>query len=611
VTRHRRLAVSGILALTVLASSLATATGAQAAEFKIGTEKIGKLSVVLWEKLELQGFPKLRAEGYSVAVSRCPQHECGGAPDEEVSRRATRYFAQPVEEEEGPNQTQIYIPSVRQLPWKPINKTVYIGVAPLSGRPECAGCGINWREEDSRSYSPWSEEVSLEVSEETNNKPPAEIQPGKLPYTVEWKGVGLHEVGYSVAISNIARDAAEQKQDGEPNNPARKTKYFNLPASESGTQVFHLTAAMVEELGFSPTDREVWVGVGTHVVPGEQPAKFVENEIKVAVPPGVPVLTSPPNVSGATTRGQPLAAFSGVWEWEPTFAYSWERCDEAGAQCAPVSGLTSESISLGTADVGHRLRVHVVAANFSGSGEATSAPSAVVSEIERPVDSTAPSISGTALRRLPLKASPGAWRNAQGEFAYQWERCDASGAHCAAVAESTAPALTLTEADVGHALRVKVTAQNEGGTTSAQSGLSPVIGSELDAGLKLRRTVGARPRITKLLLTELPEEAKVEIACRGRSCPFAKRALTPNSGHAACRSACIASRAFAAASSVDVAPLFKHRRLRPGTTITVRVLKPGWVGERWVIVIGRHSSAVHRPECLEPESATHSQPCPT
>jgi hypothetical protein len=51
-------------------------------------------------------------------------------------------------------------------------------------------------------------------------------------------------------------------------------------------------------------------------------------------------------------------------------------------------------------------------------------------------------------------------------FAYQWRRCDGSGASCANISSATASTYALVLADVGSTIRVVVTASNTSGSSS-------------------------------------------------------------------------------------------------------------------------------------------------
>jgi hypothetical protein len=96
--------------------------------------------------------------------------------------------------------------------------------------------------------------------------------------------------------------------------------------------------------------------------------------------PVAPTNTAPPAVSGTPTIGQQLAVGTGGWSGTPpiNFAYQWQRCNAAGAQCADIAGATQATQTLATADQGSTLRAVVTATNDAGSTTAISAVSGVV-----------------------------------------------------------------------------------------------------------------------------------------------------------------------------------------------------------------------------------------
>ena len=100
-----------------------------------------------------------------------------------------------------------------------------------------------------------------------------------------------------------------------------------------------------------------------------------------SIPPvvSVPSVSALPTISGATTVGSTLVAGTGVWTNVPSsFAYTWQRCNAAGAACVAIAGGTGMNYKLVTADLGATLRVRVLASNTAGSAGATSAQTLVV-----------------------------------------------------------------------------------------------------------------------------------------------------------------------------------------------------------------------------------------
>ena len=87
-----------------------------------------------------------------------------------------------------------------------------------------------------------------------------------------------------------------------------------------------------------------------------------------------------------------------------------------------------------------------------------------------PVNTTPPAISGTARDGDTLTASHGTWTGDEPmTFTYQWQRCDVNGLNCADLAGSTLPTYNVQTPDVGNRLRVRVTARNATGSTTANS----------------------------------------------------------------------------------------------------------------------------------------------
>ena len=87
-----------------------------------------------------------------------------------------------------------------------------------------------------------------------------------------------------------------------------------------------------------------------------------------------------------------------------------------------------------------------------------------------PVNTAPPTISGTPTVGQTLTAANGTWSNTPTSYDYQWLRCNATGGSCVNVANGTQKTYTLVGADANHTMRVKVTATNADGSSSAQSG---------------------------------------------------------------------------------------------------------------------------------------------
>lgn len=200
-----------------------------------------------------------------------------------------------------------------------------------------------------------------------------------------------------------------------------------------------------------------------------------------------PKATGEPTISGRPIEGNVLTASSGSFSGTGPFNYSyrWLRCPASGSGgngegCTAISGATFKRYVVRRADVGHRLRVRVTAANSEGTASAVSNATGIVqaASVAGPARNTAPpSISGTLQVGQTLTANTGSWVGQKPiTFTYQWRRCDANGASCADISGATSKTYTLTSADQGNTLRVRVTGRNARGVSSATSPPTGVVG---------------------------------------------------------------------------------------------------------------------------------------
>lgn len=164
------------------------------------------------------------------------------------------------------------------------------------------------------------------------------------------------------------------------------------------------------------------------------------------------------------------------------------RCADAGAdettpyefvRRVPCKLSASGEVSLDTttlADGEHTLRVQLEDA--AGNRVTAAGPRKVVVDNVPPpalLDGSAPQIEGSPRAGDALRAMPGEWTGEGIAFSYQWLRCDADGGACAEIAVGTDRQYLVSGRDVGSRLRVRVTATNAEGSTSATSAPTPVI----------------------------------------------------------------------------------------------------------------------------------------
>jgi hypothetical protein len=196
-----------------------------------------------------------------------------------------------------------------------------------------------------------------------------------------------------------------------------------------------------------------------------------------------PTVVTLGTISGTAVAGSTLTTTNGTWTGSPTsYAYSWYRCDSAGANCAGIANAAGQSYALQSTDAGSTLRVHIAAFNASGATVATTAQSAVVqasasSSTSAPTNTSAPTISGAAVVGSTLSAATGSWTGSP-SYAYGWNRCSSTGTNCATISAPAGPTYVVATADQGFTIQVRVTATNTAGSASATSNVtSPVTAS--------------------------------------------------------------------------------------------------------------------------------------
>jgi len=185
--------------------------------------------------------------------------------------------------------------------------------------------------------------------------------------------------------------------------------------------------------------------------------------------------TSAPTISGTAIVGRTLTTSTGSWAaGGAPYSYQWQRCSSTGTSCVDISGATSTTYKLTTADGGHVVRSTVRATNVNGA----SPPSASVGAkrvIDLPALTRAPHISGHARVGKKLSGSHGAWTYGP-RYRFQWLRCNGHGASCRKVPHATRASYKLTARDFRHRLRLRVTATNAAGSLVATSPASARVG---------------------------------------------------------------------------------------------------------------------------------------
>ena len=159
--------------------------------------------------------------------------------------------------------------------------------------------------------------------------------------------------------------------------------------------------------------------------------------------------------------------------------------NDYGAKCPYASFLAcpateSDTLSWNTAAVPDGQHSAVLVVQSAAQNRRTIFASTITTH-NAPTNLTAPAIAGQEQPSVEtaLTASPGAWSAPAGAgptaYSTQWQSCDAEGSRCTAISGAVAATYTPASADVGHTLRMLVSAANYDGSTTALSGPTGVV----------------------------------------------------------------------------------------------------------------------------------------
>ncbi len=208
--------------------------------------------------------------------------------------------------------------------------------------------------------------------------------------------------------------------------------------------------------GGSPTKMRAVIYADSGGQPGA--LVLVSDEVTIAAgQPGAPVDFA---VSGSPTLS-PGQYWLGYWSSNTSAIGAYQTVVNGGRyQAATYSSINPPPASFG-AGVGDSISYSL----YVTLGTAVSPP----------VNTTPPSVTGTAVEGGSLNTTDGSWTGNTLPFTYQWQRCDSSGANCTNISGATANSYTPTGADVGYKIRAVVTGHNADGGTPAASNLTAAV----------------------------------------------------------------------------------------------------------------------------------------
>jgi hypothetical protein len=216
---------------------------------------------------------------------------------------------------------------------------------------------------------------------------------------------------------------------------------------------------------------------------GEATQNSESSAVVVALPPRN---TATPPINGQNMVGQELSLGPGVWTGTLpiAFTYSWRRCNPVGdlETCVELPGGTSTTYTPTLQDIGYSIRAWITGTNLAGSD--VSITNHTYPIVDRPHFAPSateqPRVNGMlgVGRTLSVDGMATFAGDAPISTALVWERCDATGKSCRAIAGATKRTYDPTLEDVGNTLRVAVTAANPYGSTTVESDATePVLAS--------------------------------------------------------------------------------------------------------------------------------------
>jgi hypothetical protein len=310
-----------------------------------------------------------------------------------------------------------------------------------------------------------------------------------------------------------------------------------------------------------------------------------------------PTNTSRPSISGTAQVGHTLQGHDGSWDSVTPTEYSRSWCRVQGSSCVKVK--SGSTYTLAPGDIGTRLRFVVKATNVAGSTTATSSPTSPVAS-DPPDNRAKPTFTGEARQGATLtKTSNGSWSDPEPvAYSSQWKRCDGAGGACSDIPGAVGDSYTLTAEDVGHSIRLHVSATHPYGVGEADSDPSAVVGAPASTPRKRKlrpRRISPFPKILLVgslsangalfreVTVKAPRGVTVRVRCRGRGCPYRRRSYRMRRRKLRLRS-------------------LEHN-FAAGATIVFRVVKRERIGKYTRVRVRRGRVPARVDRCLNPGSS--------
>ncbi|CAD5975712.1 Serine-rich adhesin for platelets [Planktothrix tepida] len=166
------------------------------------------------------------------------------------------------------------------------------------------------------------------------------------------------------------------------------------------------------------------------------------------------------SITGTATQNQILTATNTLADADGlgTLNYQWQESSDNGVTWSDISGATNDTFTLSQTQVGKTVQVKVSYTDLLGTAETVnSSPTSVVSGLLNNAPTGNVSITGTATQNQILTATNTlADVDGLGTFNYQWQESSDNGVTWTNISGATNNTFTLSQAQVGKKVQVKV-----------------------------------------------------------------------------------------------------------------------------------------------------------
>ncbi|MGV8908331.1 MAG: peptidoglycan-binding protein [Propionicimonas sp.] len=302
---------------------------------------------------------------------------------------------------------------------------------------------------------------------------------------------GKYDSGTRSAVKKFQK-ARKLTVDGQAGPRTMSALFSKLSAGTSGTRSSALNA-LLGGLGYGTTSGS---GFGSptvsslgafQAVAGRSVRDSVDSNTWAAL--FMALDSTQPTIAGTAKVGQTVTVSAGSWgPGSVSRSYQWYRGKTA------ISGAGGTSYTVQAADAGSKLSVEV--RGLRTGYTVTARTSTTTASVANATFKTAPTpaISGTPKVGRTLTATAGNWSPSGAKHAYQWYRSST------AIKAATSASYTLTSADRGKKITVKVTGALNGYATVAKTSKATAAvaaGTLAVSGLKIlgTRDVGKTLRV--------------------------------------------------------------------------------------------------------------------